>query len=222
MVDLVIFDCDGVLIDSEVIAGRVHAAELAACGFGVTASEIVARFIGVRDRDMYEVLEREHGKALPPGYNTRVKMRIAELYRTELRAIAGVAEALAAIRLPVCVASSSAPETLRLGLGLVGLWERFAPHVFSARQVARGKPAPDLFLLAAERMGVAAGRCLVIEDSIAGVTAARAAGMRSFGFCGGAHCGAGHDDRLRDAGALLAFTEMVRLPALIAALPARA
>ena len=215
MVDLVIFDCDGVLIDSEVIAGRVHAAELAACGFPVNAADIVQRFVGIRDRDMYQVLEREHGRPLPPGYNARAKARIAELYRSELKAIAGVAAALEAIHLPVCVASSSSPEKLELGLGLVGLWERFAPHVFSARQVARGKPAPDLFLFAAERMGVAPERALVIEDSVAGVTAARAAGMTAFGFCGGAHCGPGHDEGLIAAGASLVFADMARLPALI-------
>src|SRR5262249_13839773 len=162
-----------------------------------------------------QVLEREHGKPLPPGYNARAKARIAELYRSELKAIAGIAEALAEIRHPVCVASSSSPEKLALGLGLVGLWERFAPNVFSARQVARGKPAPALSPFAAAQMGVAPERSLVIEDSVAGVTAARAAGMTAFGFCGGAHCGPGHDERLSEAGAALVFAEMRQLPELI-------
>ena len=212
---LVIFDCDGVLIDSETITCRVQAERLAAHGFAVTAEDVIRRFTGMRDREMYAILEKEHGRALPDDYDAATKALIAEAYRHELRAVPGVATALEAIALPVCVASSSNPHKLRFGLEITGLYERFAPHLFSAAEVGRGKPAPDLFLFAAARMGAAPGACLVIEDSIAGVQAARAAGMAVFGFCGGAHCREGHGDRLREEGAALVLEQMEALPSLI-------
>jgi len=214
---LVIFDCDGVLIDSEVITCRVQAAGLAALGIPVTAEEVMRRFTGMRDREMYAMLEREHGLSLPADYDANAKAQIAEAYRQELRPIAGIEAALEAIPLPRCVASSSNPLKLRFGLELTGLYERFSPHLFSAAQVGRGKPAPDLFLFAAAEMGAAPQDCLVIEDSVAGVQAARAAGMRVYGFSGGSHCGEGHGERLLAAGAALVFSSMAELPSLVAA-----
>jgi HAD superfamily hydrolase (TIGR01509 family) len=214
---LVIFDCDGVLIDSETITCRVQAERLAAHGFAITTEDIIRRFTGMRDREMYAILEHEHGRTLPDDYDAATKALIAEAYRCELRALPGVAAALDAIALPVCVASSSNPQKLRFGLELTGLYPRFAPHLFSAAQVGRGKPAPDLFLFAAAAMGAAPADCLVIEDSVAGVQAARAAGMTAFGFCGGAHCRAGHGALLREEGAVLAFERMEALPSLIGA-----
>jgi HAD superfamily hydrolase (TIGR01509 family) len=213
---LVIFDCDGVLIDSEVITCRVQAERLTAHGFGITTDDVIRRFTGMRDREMYAILEREHGRALPDDYDVRTKEAIAEVYRRELRALPGVAAAIDAIALSKCVASSSNPVKLRFGLELTGLYPRFAPHLFSAAQVGRGKPAPDLFLFAAAEMGRAPGECLVVEDSIAGVQAARAAGMAVFGFCGGSHCRDGHADLLRATGAALVFAHMEALPSLIA------
>jgi HAD superfamily hydrolase (TIGR01509 family) len=212
---LVIFDCDGVLIDSEMITCRVQAERLTAHGLRITTEDVVRRFTGMRDREMYAILEREHGRALPDDYDAGTKELIAAAYRSELRALPGVAAALDAIRLPVCVASSSNPTKLRFGLELTGLYPRFAPHLFSAAQVGRGKPAPDLFLFAAAQMGRAPDDCLVIEDSVAGVQAARAAGMAVFGFCGGGHCRDGHGDLLRAEGAALAFERMEALPSLI-------
>lgn len=212
---LVIFDCDGVLIDSETITCRVQAERLAAHGFAVTAEDVIRRFTGMRDREMYAILEREHGRTLPGDYDAATKEVIAEAYRRELRALPGVDAALDAIRLPVCVASSSNPQKLRFGLELTGLYPRFAPHLFSAAQVGRGKPAPDLFLFAAAEMGQAPGDCLVIEDSVAGVQAARAAGMTAYGFCGGGHCRDGHGDLLHAEGAALVFERMEALPSLI-------
>jgi HAD superfamily hydrolase (TIGR01509 family) len=212
---LVIFDCDGVLIDSETITCRVQAERLAAHGFAVTTEDVIRRFTGMRDREMYAILEREHGSALPDDYDAATKELIAEAYRRELRALLGVAAALDAIALPVCVASSSNPKKLRFGLELTGLYLRFAPHLFSAAEVGRGKPAPDLFLFAAARMGKLPGDCLVIEDSVAGVQAARAAGMAVYGFCGGGHCRDGHGDRLREQGAALVFERMEALPSLV-------
>jgi HAD superfamily hydrolase (TIGR01509 family) len=198
---LVIFDCDGVLLDSELISSRAHADALAALGLPFKAADVLRRFTGMPDRAMYALIEAEHGIRLPSDHDAGVKARVAEAYRTELRAIPGVHAAVAAIGDPACVASSSTPEKLALGLGLVGLHDRFAPHVFSASQVERGKPAPDLFLFAARTMGAAPADCLVIEDSLAGVQAARAAGMRVIGFTAGSHCGPGHGARLVGEGA---------------------
>jgi HAD superfamily hydrolase (TIGR01509 family) len=204
-----------VLIDSEPIANRIHAEALTRLGYPLTAEECVRRFTGMPDEAMYEIIERERGAKLPADYDEKTKAEIAAAYRAELRAIPGVAEILAEIDRPICVASSSMPEKIRLGLELVGLHDRFALHLFSASMVARGKPAPDLFLFAAARMAVPPGRCLVIEDSVAGVTAARAAGMTVLGFIGGGHCDEGHAERLLEAGAGLVFAEMERLPNLL-------
>ncbi|WP_298951087.1 HAD family hydrolase [uncultured Methylobacterium sp.] len=214
--DLVIFDCDGVLIDSEVLAAQVHAEALARLGCRIGAADLLRRFTGVPDREMIPVIERDWGRSLPPDYEEGVKATIAARYATDLRPIPHVRAVLDRIDRPVCVASSSSSEKLRLGLGLTGLHDRFAPHIFSASQVRRGKPAPDLFLFAAERMGgVAPARCLVIEDSVAGVTAARAAGMPVVGFTGAGHCGPDHAATLRAAGADRVVDDLRRLPALI-------
>jgi HAD superfamily hydrolase (TIGR01509 family) len=217
MTALVIFDCDGVLIDSESIGARVHAEALAALGHPYTADDMIRRFVGVSSRDMRRILEDETGAPLPEDYGARTREALVRLYETELRAIPHVAEAIDAIGLRACVASSTSPETLRLSLGLVGLYERFAPNIFSATQVARGKPAPDLFLFAAERMGAPAARCLVVEDSIAGVRAAVAARMIVLGFTGASHCRPGHGDVLLREGASVVFDDMRQLPALVGA-----
>jgi beta-phosphoglucomutase-like phosphatase (HAD superfamily) len=129
---------------------------------------------------------------------------------------------MAAIGLPKCVASSGTPEKIRHGLSRAGLYDRLAPHIFSATQVARGKPAPDLFLFAAGQMQVSPARCLVIEDSVPGITGARAAGMTVLGFHGGSHCGPGHADTLLAAGAVMAFNDMRQLPDLIGRIEAAA
>ena len=214
--DLVIFDCDGVLIDSEPIVNRVHAAALTRLGYPLTSEECVRRFAGMPDRAMYEIIEAERGAPLPPAYDAETRMRIEAAYRAELRAIPGIEQALEAMGdRRLCVASSSLPDKMRLGLELVGLYDRFAPYLFSASMVARGKPAPDLFLYAAERMGALPSRCLVVEDSVAGVTAGCAAGMAVLGFTGGGHCGPGHAERLLGAGARTAFDNMTLLPALV-------
>ena len=130
-----------------------------------------------------------------------LRVRVAAAFDAELAPIAGVEAALAALPYRRCVASSSAPERLRHSLSLTGLLHWFEPHVFSATQVARGKPAPDLFLFAAASMQAAPATCVVIEDSVPGVQAAVAAGMRVIGFTGGGHCRPGHAERLRAAGA---------------------
>lgn len=212
--DLIIFDCDGVLIDSEIIANRVYPAVLAELGYAVSEADM-DRFVGMTDAAMFAALERERGRRLPADLGQRLAAALKQAYARELRPITGAAETLAALPVPICVASSSSPDKLRLGLELAGLYRLVAPHVFSAAQVARGKPAPDLFQFAAARMGAAPSACLVIEDSVAGVRGARAAGMTVFGFCGGGHCRPGHGDRLLAEGAARIFAEMRELPGLL-------
>ena len=213
--DLVIFDCDGVLIDSELIGARVEAAELARIGIPLAEAEILTRFLGMTAQAMYRALEVEHRRTLPEGFAAAVQMEIDAAFERDLQAIPGIHETLDQLPTASCVASSSTLARLRHSLGLTGLYPRFAPHVFSAEQVARGKPAPDLFLHAASEMGCAPARCLVIEDSVSGVRGAVAAGMRVWGFIGGGHCADGHEGRLRDAGAERVFSHMPDLPALL-------
>ena len=214
-VDLVIFDCDGVLVDSEVISCRAHAATLARHGYAITADQVLDRFLGVSDREARLTIENEIGRRLPDDFEAQVKQATLQFYAGDLRAISHVGEAIAAIDLPKCVASSGTPEKIHHGLTCAGLYDRLAPHIFSATQVARGKPAPDLFLFAAGQMQVSPGRCLVIEDSVPGITGARAAGMTVLGFHGGSHCRPGHAETLRAAGAALVFDDMRQLPGLI-------
>jgi HAD superfamily hydrolase (TIGR01509 family) len=213
--DLVIFDCDGVLIDSEVIGARVEAAELGRIGIELTADEVMARFLGGTAKAMYETLETEYGLALPDGFEHAVQARIDAAFERDLQVIPGIREALDRLAISRCVASSSTLARLHHSLGLTELLGRFAPHIFSAEQVARGKPAPDLFLHAAASMGCAPGGCLVIEDSVNGVRGGVAAGMRVWGFVGGGHCPPGHAARLRDAGAESVFEHMPDLPSML-------
>ncbi|MCC8958580.1 HAD family hydrolase [Bradyrhizobium sp. Pear77] len=214
--DLVIFDCDGVLVDSEVISCRAHADALTRHGFPITPDGVLKRFLGVSDREARRIVESEIGRALPESFEAEVKHATLSLYADDLNAIAHVGEAIAALTLPKCVASSGTPEKIHHGLTCAGLYDQLAPHIFSAAQVKRGKPAPDLFLFAATQMGASPARCIVIEDSVAGVTGARAAGMTVLGFYGGSHCTAGHEDLLRQAGAAITFADMRQLPDLIA------
>ncbi len=136
-------------------------------------------------------------------------------YASELKITPGMKEALDENTLPVCVASSSYPSKLKLGLETVGLYDRFAPNIISGTSVARGKPEPDVFLFAAGWMKTSPMKCVVVEDSVAGVRSAVRAGMRVFGFTGGSHCGPEQDDRLREARALVVFRDMRDLPKLL-------
>lgn len=213
--DLIIFDCDGVLVDSEVISCRVHAEVLTQHGYPITAEQVFARFLGRSALAASREVEAELGRALPDDFDVQLKAALFDEFAISLQAVPHVAEALAAIAAPVCVASSGTPDKIRTSLTLTRLLPRLAPHIFSATQVAHGKPAPDLFLFAAAQMGAAAGRCLVIEDSVPGITAARAAGMTAFGFSGGSHCRAGHAGTLIAAGARAGFDDMRQLPEMI-------
>ncbi|MBT0782140.1 MULTISPECIES: HAD-IA family hydrolase [Paracoccus] len=180
-----IFDCDGVLVDSEPLAAAEIEALLQGLGAPITRARIYDEFLG---RSFSTIVEaaRDQGVDLGPalpGYAEALALR----FRRELRPVPGMAEALAQLSGPRAVASSSAPERLQLSLSLTGLAPLFGPHVYSATQVARGKPEPDLFLFAARHLGIAPADCVVIEDSPAGLRAARAAGMRVIGFLGGSH-----------------------------------
>lgn len=199
--DLIIFDCDGVLIDSEIIACAVDAEELCKEGYAITTAEVVQRFSGMSDKAMRQRVEADLGRALPADFDQRINDRVLAAYRTELVAIPGAAETVAALPWRCCVASSSRPAKLCLGLIQTAQFELFYPHVFSSSLVEHGKPAPDIFLYAAQRVQVTPQRCVVVEDSSAGVRAGRAAGMKVIGFTGGSHCNGGHADLLRENGA---------------------
>jgi HAD superfamily hydrolase (TIGR01509 family) len=212
-----IFDCDGVLIDSEILVCRLVSEELTALGLQLLVKDVIARFAGRPEREMMAELERDYGGPIPDSFLARTRARTVQSYVTELKAVVGVAEVLARLRVPVCVASSAAPGKLRQGLEVTGLIDRFDGNVVSAAAVARGKPAPDVFLYAAGWMRAQITDCLVIEDSVAGVTAARAAGIRTFGFTGGSHCPPDLAARLTAAGAETVMTDMRELERLMPA-----
>jgi HAD superfamily hydrolase (TIGR01509 family) len=212
---LTIFDCDGVLVDSEVIACRVCALCLAELGIITTAEEIADRYIGSSARSMIADLEILHGQTLPADLYDTLRDRIEAAFESEPLTIDGIDAVLASHRGKICVASGSTPERVRHCLTLSGLLGYFDPHIFSTTQVARGKPAPDVFLYASQQMGADARDCLVIEDSVIGVTAAVAAGMRVLGFTGASHCRPGHAERLLAAGASAIFQHMRELPGLL-------
>ncbi|MEM7775222.1 MAG: HAD family hydrolase [Pseudomonadota bacterium] len=217
--DLIIFDCDGVLIDSELISCGADAAALTKAGFPMSRDDVVRRFSGVPHKDMYAAIEAEFGRKLPQDFQVRVAQSVRDQYRTELQAVPGVHDTLARLTVPYCVASSSEPPKLRLGLSETGLLQLFEPHVYSASQVKRGKPAPDIFLFSAAQFGVASEYCVVVEDSVAGVTAAKAANMRVVGFAGGSHCGADHGRKLLATGAETVFERFDALPDIVEQLP---
>ncbi len=206
--DLVIFDCDGVLVDSERLAVRTEAEILSRLGWPLTEADIVDRFVGRSATYMQGEIERHLGR--PIDWDAEFEIHYREVFQRDLVAVPGVEEALDAITTPVCVASSGSHDKMRFTLGTTGLFDRFEGRIFSADQVAHGKPAPDIFLFAADQMGVDPGRCAVVEDSVAGVTAARSAGMAVFGFAGGV-TGA---DRL-SADGVVVFDHMGQLPALL-------
>ncbi|CAO4155434.1 6-phosphogluconate phosphatase [Methylorubrum extorquens] len=210
-----IFDCDGVLIDSEILVCRLVSEELTALGLPLSVDDVILRFAGRPEREMMAELERDYGGPLPESFLAQTRSRTAECYATELKAVANVAEVLNHLCVPVCVASSSAPPKLRHGLTVTGLDVHFGENVISAASVARGKPAPDVFLYAAGWMRAAISDCVVIEDSVPGVTAARAAGIRTFGFTGGRHCPPDLGARLQAAGAEAVFADMRDLERLL-------
>ncbi|MDR6757589.1 HAD superfamily hydrolase (TIGR01509 family) [Mycoplana sp. BE70] len=186
-IDLIIFDCDGVLVDSEPISLAVLVDALDAAGVTMDADEATDRFLGRSLKSMSDILHEDYGLAIDDHFLENMRKALYARFREELQPIDGVRAAVEALPVPFCVASSSQPERIRLSLAVTGLLDSFEPNIFSASMVERGKPAPDLFLHASAAMGVAPDACAVIEDSPAGVMAAKAAGMRVFAFAGGSH-----------------------------------
>jgi len=180
--DLVIFDCDGVLVDSERLAVRVEAEILASLGWPLSRSEIVHRFVGRSAAYMHGEIERHLGR--PIDWDAEFEARYRQAFERDLLPVDGIIDALDSIKVPYCVASSGSHDKIRFSLGLTGLWERFEGKVFSAQDVTHGKPAPDLFLHAAACMGAEPRRCAVVEDSEAGVVAGVAAAMQVFAYAG--------------------------------------
>jgi HAD superfamily hydrolase (TIGR01509 family) len=185
MTALVIFDCDGVLVDSEPISIRIDVEMFAEVGMTVTEQEVIDRFVGRSPDTLRQAVEEHLGHPPPDDWEERGEQRLRRAFEAELEPVPGIVEALERISLPMCVASSSPPARLRFKLELTGLYDRFAGRIFSASEVANGKPAPDLFLHAAARMATAPEKCVVVEDSRYGVQAARAAGMDALGYAGG-------------------------------------
>jgi HAD superfamily hydrolase (TIGR01509 family) len=199
---LVIFDCDGVLVDSEPLACRIELETLAAIGHPIGPEEFRRRAVGRSRKDVNAMLEAHWARALPADYTDRIRAATFAAFGVELQPVPGIREVLAGLGTqPRCVASSGYPTRIARALAVTELAGFFGDHVFSAVEVSNGKPAPDLFLHAAARMNVAPGNCLVIEDSVPGIQAAKAAGMTAIGFTAGGHCEAGHDRTLEDAGA---------------------
>jgi len=211
-IELTIFDCDGVLVDSEPLANRAFAEALQAHGFAMSYEDCLEHLVGLSLPACAALLERRFGRPLPDGFLTALQARTYARFHAELRPVDGIVAALDRIEragFATCVASSGEPAKLRVSLGATGLWARFEGRIFSAVEVARGKPFPDLFLHAAARMGVAAARTAVVEDSVPGVRAAVAAGMRVFGYVGGT------PRRDLAAEGAVEFAAMSELPALL-------
>lgn len=216
----ILFDCDGVLIDSEILGLEDSAAYLRGHGLNWSGADLVRLFTGLRDdvfRERLTEAYRTANAADPPADFFEGLLEQRRRRRHELCAVEGAAETLKALTLPKAVASSSRKEVLEAKLARVGLLDLVAPHVYSGDAVAHGKPAPDIFLYAAARLGVAPGSCLVVEDSVNGVLAGVAAKMTVCAFTGGAHCFDGHAERLRSAGASFEAGDFNELAAAIGA-----
>lgn len=196
------------LVDSERIATKIDVEVLAELGWPLTQEEVIERFVGKTDAAMRDEVEAYVGRPLTADWEAFAR-RYRDAFAAELKPVDGIVEALDRIELLTCVASSGTAESIEIKLRLTGLWERFAGRIVSADDVDHGKPAPDLFLLAAERMGVEPPACAVVEDSPFGVQAARAAGMRSFAYAGGIMSA----ERLRSADVI--FDDMRELPTLL-------
>ncbi|MFG2098096.1 HAD family hydrolase [Streptomyces sp. NPDC048612] len=218
--DLIIFDNDGVLVDSEPISNQILADHLTAAGHPTSYEDSLRDYMGGAMHRIHESVLRRSGKRLPAGFDESFHARVFEEFRRSLEPVTGVGEVLEKLAVdgvPYCVGSSGSHERIRVALTKTGLWERFAgagggagERVFSSQDVGRGKPAPDLFLHAAREMGVAPERCAVVEDSPLGVRAAVAAGMDVYGFTAMTP-----PERLTEAGASALFGRMAELPALL-------
>jgi HAD superfamily hydrolase (TIGR01509 family) len=213
---VLIFDCNGVLVDSEPIAAAVAADEFARVGIPITPQLVTRYFFGRRPADMVAMVETATHRKLPVDFGANVAAATLKRLRTDLRAMPHASHALTWLRGLKCVASSSTADRIRASLEITGL-ARFFDFVFSASEVPNGKPAPDLFLHAASRMGVRACDCIVIEDSPAGVAAAAAAGMTVIGFVGGSHADASLGEQLARTGARTIVADLRHLKSTVVA-----
>jgi phosphoglycolate phosphatase len=207
--DLIIFDCDGVLVDSEPIASRIFYTMLREIGVSISFEQTVREFEGRTDEDCLQIAAKYRGKPLPGDFLERYYERVDEAFRAELRPVPGVIEALKTISVPICVASSGPLAKMQLTLGITGLIEWFQGRLFSAEDVKRGKPFPDVFLFTAQKLNVSPGDCAVVEDSVFGVQAGVAAGMQVFGYAQRSEAKA-----LEEEGAKV-FKQMTDLPLLL-------
>ena len=213
MPKLVIFDCDGVLVDSERLAVRTEVEILSSLGWELGEPEVIERFVGRSARYMQEEIERRIGRGI--DWESEFELHYRRVFELELQPVEGVVDMLDRIRVPICVASSGSHEKIRFSLGLTGLLDRFGDRIFSVDDVENGKPAPDVFLHAADRMGVLPEKCAVVEDSVSGVSAGLAAGMTVFAFAGGVTSasklsldGAVVFDRMSELPGLLSFSDL--------------
>jgi HAD superfamily hydrolase (TIGR01509 family) len=213
--DLVIFDCDGVLVDSEIIANRVLAECLNEAGVMLDADQAMTFGIGKSVTTLADAVETEFGITLSANFFEDMRSRTIAAFTDKLRPMDGIPELLAALTLKRCVASNGHIDRVRHALTTTRLMPHLEPHIYTAAMVERGKPAPDLFLHAATQHGVLPEHCLVIEDSLSGVSAALAAGMPVVGFVGGSHIRAGHADAMRDAGCVEVFRRMGEIAAFL-------
>jgi len=214
---LILFDCDGVLVDSEIIAARVDADHLRKVGYEITPQEVTHRFAGLTSSAIVEIVERETGRPLPEGFLEEQKEELDRRLANELTVVPGVPELLDRLdrsRDLRAVCSNSSMQRLHISLERTRLYDRFAPNIFSAVEVRdrRPKPAPDVYLHATETLGFHARDTIVLEDSVFGIRAARDAGCRVIGFTGGAHTWPGHADMLIDAGAETVIKRIGDLP----------
>ncbi|MCV3206446.1 HAD family hydrolase [Mesorhizobium sp. YC-39] len=220
--ELVIFDCDGVLVDSEALSVAALLGMIALAGGTIGEDAAYEHFLGKSMKSVREILSRDFGLDITDGHLSAMRVELMRKFREELKPIPGVNEVLPRLGVPYCVASSGTLDRIRYALDVTGLLELMEPHLFSAAMVARGKPAPDLFLHAAASMRAHPRNCLVIEDSPAGIAAARSAGMRVFAFTGGSHAGnPALKARLASSEPDFIFADMLQLPDLIAGLGAR-
>jgi HAD superfamily hydrolase (TIGR01509 family) len=218
--DLVIFDCDGVLVDSEIIAARIEAELLTLAGYEISAEELAETYAGLTFKDIMLRVEEKSAIPFQASLIDRAEAMVDRKLRSDVRAIDGVREAVATVTTQRCICSNSPSERIEFMLEKVGLLPFFASRIFSALETPTGKtkPAPDVFLLAAEKLNAKPENTFVIEDSVHGVAGARAAGMRVIGFTGAGHSYPGHADALTEAGAETVIRRWAELKSVIAAL----
>ncbi|MBH3438163.1 HAD family hydrolase [Pseudomonas luteola] len=218
VIELLISDCDGVLVDSEILSERIVMDELSRHAPRTELEKLLEGTFGLTTRDIIQRVEERFGITLPEGIYKDIRTRAEQLIATQVEPIPGVKEALERIDLPLAVASNSQRHSVVSSVARAGLTERVAGHIFSADMVEHPKPAPDVYLLAARTMGASPENCLVIEDSATGVRAALAAGMRVIGFTGASHIPPEHGETLRRLGVTALISHMDQLPQQVAAL----